>query len=54
MRVPMAALAGKDKLSVKCPDTKCGKMTVIRKNPKTVAESEAARRQREENQNYAD
>ncbi len=33
MRVPRSAVEGKEILSLKCPDQKCGKTTVIRKNP---------------------
>ena len=53
MRVPMSVLAGKPKLSVKCPDAKCGKITIIRKNVTTAA-PKAQPSQRQENQNYAD
>lgn len=53
MRIPMSALEGKPKLSVKCPDAKCGKVTVIRKNPKQAAPT-PPQQQRQENQNYAD
>ena len=52
MRVPMSVLAGKPKLSIKCPDVKCGKITVIRKNVKPAAPKPIQPRQ--ENQNYAD
>ena len=52
MRVPMSVLAGKPKLSVKCPDAKCGKITVIRKNAKPAAPKPPQPRQ--ENQNYVD
>ena len=53
MRVPMSVLAGKPQLSVKCPETKCGKITVIRKNVKKGS-PQARPKIREENQNYAD
>lgn len=33
MRVPRATLEGKSVVALKCPDPKCGKTTVIRKNP---------------------
>lgn len=52
MTVPRSALAGKAKLSVKCPQAKCGKITVIQK--KIKASAPAAPRRREENQDYAD
>lgn len=47
MKVPMSAIAGKPKLSVKCPSAKCGKVTVIIKNNKPA-------KIREENQNYGE
>lgn len=47
MRVPMSAIAGKSKLSVKCPSAKCGKITVIIKNNKPA-------KIKEENQNYGE
>lgn len=50
MRVPVSALEGKTQLSVKCPDAKCGKITVI--NKKKAAPK--ARPKREENQDYGD
>ncbi len=53
MRVPMSVLAGKTQLSVKCPDEKCGKSTVIRKNQKQ-ATPKAKEMNRMENQNYAE
>lgn len=53
MRVPMSVLAGKPKLSVKCPDAKCGSITVIRKNVKQSA-PKAQPTIRQENQNYAE
>jgi len=53
MRIPMSVLEGKPKLSVKCPDAKCGKVTVIRKNAKQAAPQQP-QQQRQENQNYAD
>lgn len=53
MRVPMSVLEGKQQLSVKCPDAKCGKLTVIRKNPKPAA-TRAKEMNRMENQNYAE
>lgn len=53
MRVPVSVLAGKHQLSVKCPDAKCGKITVIHKSPKTKA-ARAPQVIKQENQNYAD
>jgi Zn-dependent protease with chaperone function len=53
MRIPMSVLEGKPKLSAKCPDAKCGKVTVIRKNPKPAAPKQP-QQHRQENQNYAD
>ena len=53
MRIPMSVLEGKPKVSVKCPDAKCGKVTVIRKNPRPAAPKQP-QQQRQENQNYAD
>jgi hypothetical protein len=52
LRVPMSVLEGKPKLSVKCPDAKCGKITVIRKNVKQAAPKQP-QQPRQEN-NYAD
>lgn len=54
MRIPMSAVAGKPKLSVKCPNAKCGKITVITKKPKPAGSSTPPARIKEENQNYAD
>lgn len=54
MRVPMSALVGKPKLSVKCPSTKCGKITVLRKNTKPAESNTRPAKIREENQNYGD
>ena len=53
MLVPMSVLAGKPQLSVRCPDAKCGNVTVIRKNAKPGA-AKPQTKVREENQNYAD
>ncbi len=53
MRVPMSVLAGKTKLSIKCPSASCGKMTSITKNAKQ-AEDPARLAQRQENQTYAE
>ncbi len=54
MRIPMSVLAGKPKLSVKCPDAKCGKITVVKKNNKPAEPKAPPARPREENQNYGD
>ncbi|MDI1241881.1 MAG: M48 family metallopeptidase [bacterium] len=51
MKIPMSVLEGKPKLSVKCPDAKCGKVTVIRKN---ANKAPAAPKLKQENQDYAD
>lgn len=53
MRIPTSVLAGKQQLSVKCPDKKCGKLTLIRKNPKQQATG-GAQKLKQENQNYAE
>ncbi len=53
MRVPISVLAGKQKLSLKCPDEKCGKLTLIRKNPKPQA-PKGPQKPKQENQNYAE
>ena len=50
MRIPMSVLEGKPKLSVKCPDAKCGKTTVIRKNTASPKQPKL----KQENQDYAD
>lgn len=56
MRVPMSALAGKTKLSIKCPSTSCGKITVIKKNQRSAGDSSTATRQtrKQENMNYGE
>jgi Zn-dependent protease with chaperone function len=51
MKIPMSVLEGKPKLSVKCPEAKCGKITVIRKNPNKAARPPKLK---QENQDYAD
>jgi Zn-dependent protease with chaperone function len=49
MRIPASALAGKSKLSVRCPDAKCGKVTVVSKRPKRPPQIN-----KQENQEYGD
>jgi Zn-dependent protease with chaperone function len=51
MKIPMSVLADKPKLSVKCPDAKCGKITVIRKNANKAPKPPKLK---QENQDYAD
>ncbi len=51
MKIPMSVLEGKPKLSVKCPDAKCGKVTVIRKNANKATKPP---KMKQENQDYAD
>lgn len=51
LSIPMSAIAGKLQLSVKCPDIKCGKITVIKKNPNKAPNPP---RIKQENQDYAD
>jgi Zn-dependent protease with chaperone function len=51
MKIPMSVLEGKPKLSVKCPDAKCGKVTVIRKNANKAPKPPKLK---QENQDYAD
>jgi len=51
MKIPMSVLEGKPKLSVKCPDAKCGKVTVIRKNSNKAPKPPKLK---QENQDYAD
>ena len=42
MRVPLKALAGKNELPVKCPNTKCGKITRLKKSAKPSGNAAAA------------
>ncbi|MEQ1762368.1 MAG: M48 family metallopeptidase [Pyrinomonadaceae bacterium] len=51
MKIPTSVLEGKPKLSVKCPDAKCGKVTVIRKNANKAPKPPKIK---QENQDYAD
>lgn len=51
MKIPMSALEGRPKLSVKCPEAKCGNITVIRKNPNKAPKPP---KPRQENNDYAD
>lgn len=54
MRIPQSALAGKSKLSVKCPNAKCGKLTVVNKKAKPAGTKAPPAKIREENQNYGE
>lgn len=55
MRIPLSVIAGKPKRSVKCPDPKCGKITVIQKKTKPAEPKAPAAKLREENnEDYAD
>ncbi|MEP6787483.1 MAG: M48 family metallopeptidase [Acidobacteriota bacterium] len=54
MRVPMSALVGKNKLSVKCPNAKCGKVTVVQKKIKPAGSNIPAAKPKEEIQNYGE
>lgn len=56
MRVPRKVLEGKDVLPVRCPDTKCGAVTQLRKNVKKADKENIAikRELMGEDQNYAD
>lgn len=52
MSIPISVLGGKLKLAVKCPDAKCEKITVIRKDMKQAVPKQPQPRQ--EKQDYAD
>ncbi len=54
LRIPMSALQGKPKLSVKCPSAACGKVTVIKKKTKPAEPKAPPEKLREENQNYGE
>ncbi len=55
MRIPRSALEGKSVVSLKCPDPKCGKTTVIRKNrPEPAAAPAAAPEPKVRNESYDD
>jgi hypothetical protein len=54
LRIAKAALAGKAKISIKCPAANCGKVTVIHKKPKPAEPTAPPAKIREENQNYGD
>jgi Zn-dependent protease with chaperone function len=54
MKIPVEVLAGKAKLSAKCPNTACGKITVIKKKQKPAESKTPPAKLREENQNYGD
>jgi hypothetical protein len=48
MQIPVAALIGKTELPVKCPDSKCGGVTRLKKNTKPAGEKAAAQAFRNE------
>lgn len=54
MRIPKSVLAGKTKLSIKCPSAGCGKFTVITKKPKSNNSKNERTNLIEENQNDGD
>lgn len=54
MRIPKAALAGKNELPVKCPDAKCKAITRLTKNTKAGGNSVPRLTKKEENLNYGD
>lgn len=56
MRIPIAALAGKTELPVKCPSNACGKITRLKKNPKPAGASPAKPLSKpdQENMNYGE
>jgi len=54
MRIPKAALAGKNELPVKCPDAKCRAITRLKKNAKAGGNSVPRLTKKEENLNYGD
>lgn len=56
MRVPLKVLEGKKELPVKCPNSKCGKITRLKKNVKTAEKAAVAPKpkQNEEDLNYGD
>jgi len=56
MRIPLSILAGKAELPVKCPDTKCGVITRLKKNTKPANSASDVQKPRrmEDNLNYGD
>ncbi len=54
MVIPLSVLAGKEKLSVKCPDPKCGRSTVVTRKAKPAASNAPPAKLREENLNYGE
>ncbi|MFZ1702217.1 MAG: M48 family metallopeptidase [Pyrinomonadaceae bacterium] len=54
MKLPMSAVAGKQKLSVKCPSKTCGNITVITKKPRPAKPQASPAKLIQENQNYAE
>ncbi len=56
MQVPIKVLAGKNELPVKCPNTKCGKITRLKRSVKPLENAAIGPKpkQNEENMNYGD
>ncbi len=54
LKVPLSALAGKTKLSIRCPSKNCGKVTVISRKPTADKPQAKPANLRQENQNYAE
>lgn len=57
MKIPQKALAGKTELPVKCPNAKCGKVTLLKRKPEPPKPSTTnvqKTKQDEENMNYGD
>jgi Zn-dependent protease with chaperone function len=52
MRVPLKVLEGKEQISVRCPNGKCGKLTYLKKQPKPASVGEAINKANERNLNY--
>ncbi|MGE3465380.1 MAG: M48 family metallopeptidase [Pyrinomonadaceae bacterium] len=54
LKLPVTAIAGKSKLSIKCPSPKCGKITVITKKQKPARPNAMPANLGQENKNYAE
>ncbi len=54
MTVPLSVLAGKPKLSIKCPDPKCGKLTIVTRKSKPAEPKARTAQIREENTSYGE
>ncbi len=54
MTVPLSVLAGKPKLSIKCPDAKCGKLTIVSRKVKTAEPKARTAKLREDNASYGE